>query len=82
MIAWSPLVLVDIVILEFLVGIVLWYAGKNSTARGSILSSQLAFLLVLVMTMAVWMWTAMSVRGGLGEEEAKSTNNKQRVADK
>lgn len=82
LIAWSPLVLVDIVILEFAIGLVLWYAGKNKAWRGSIMGSQLAFLVTLVVLLAVWMWNSMSTRGGLGEEELRTTTSTQRVADK
>ncbi|KAK8087779.1 hypothetical protein PG997_002740 [Apiospora hydei] len=68
-ISWVPLILVDIAILEFLVGMVLWYATKHSTASTAIISLQLGILLVGTIAMALWMWKMMRQEFGLGAEE-------------
>lgn len=71
-IAWIPLVLVDLVIFEFLVGVVLWYAAKFAIWRAVLMSVQLAVLMVGAIALAVWMWKSMSIKGGLGEEERRA----------
>ncbi|KAK8055000.1 hypothetical protein PG993_000227 [Apiospora rasikravindrae] len=68
-ISWIPLILVDTAILEFLVGMVLWYTAKYSTTSTAIISLQLGILLVGTMLMAVWMWKTMRQEFGLGAEE-------------
>jgi hypothetical protein len=81
-IAWIPLVLVDLVIVEFLFGITLWYAARSAVWRASLMGGQLVVLLVLSIVLAVWMWNSMKEKGGLGEEERKLTRQTVRVADK
>jgi hypothetical protein len=70
-IAWIPLILVDFVIVEFLIGVVLWYAAKYATWRAVLMGVQLAVLLAGAIVIAVWMWNSMSIKGGLGEEERR-----------
>lgn len=70
-IAWTPLILLDLAIVEFLLGFVFWYASKNTKWRTGMTATQLAILLSLSIWAAIWMWTTMSVKGGLGREEIK-----------
>ncbi|KAF2787135.1 hypothetical protein K505DRAFT_288497 [Melanomma pulvis-pyrius CBS 109.77] len=73
-IAWTPLVLLDFAIVEYLFGLVLWYSGKNNEWRTALISSQLAFLLGCCVWLSFWMWDTMSGKGGLGKEEVKSNH--------
>ncbi|KAJ9614037.1 hypothetical protein H2200_002173 [Cladophialophora chaetospira] len=82
LIAWIPLVLLDVVIVEFLLAVVFWYAAKYAPWRSVLMGAQLAVLLVGTVAIAVWMWRSMSVKGGLGAEERKVTESSRRVADK
>jgi hypothetical protein len=79
-IAWSPLVLLDFAIVEFLFGLVFWYSGKNSRWRVSLLSTQLAVLLGYCVWISVWMWFTMSDTGGLGIEETRVVTHGKRTA--
>jgi len=62
---------VDVVIVEFLIAVVFWYAAKYATWRAVLMGVQLAILLAGTIVLAVWMWNSMSIKGGLGEEERK-----------
>lgn len=80
-VAWSPLVLLDLSVLEFLVGTVCWYVDKNVRWRGAIMATQLAVLLGFTLTLSAWMWFHMSKKGGLGREERESAITQRRGAD-
>ncbi|KAK8109610.1 hypothetical protein PG999_007747 [Apiospora kogelbergensis] len=80
-ISWVPLVLVDVVIVEFLVGLVLWYAAQYSAASTAVMTLQLAGMLAGTIAMAIWMWNTMSQRSGLGAEETRTATESSRVAD-
>ena len=80
-IAWSPLAIMDLGIVEHLLGLVLWYSGKNDGWSTALMSSQLAILLGYCVWMSVWMWITMSNKGGLGTEEARATAEGKRTAD-
>lgn len=69
-IAWLPLVLLDLAIIEFLVGVVCWYYGKTATWRGALMATQFAVLLGGCLIVSTWMWFNMKEKGGLGREEA------------
>ncbi|KAI1759620.1 hypothetical protein GGR53DRAFT_513068 [Hypoxylon sp. FL1150] len=80
-VGWVPLVLVDLVIVEFLVGLALWYAAKYRPWCTALIVAQLVVMMAGTIVMAVWMWNSMSLKGGLGEEERKTVEGTQRVAD-
>jgi hypothetical protein len=80
-IAWTPLVLLDLSIIEFLLGLMFWYAGKNTGWRAAVMGTQLAVLLVFSIWTAVGMWRTMSKKGGLGQEESQISAETKRVAD-
>lgn len=80
-VAWTPLVLLDFAIVEYLFGMVLWYAEKNNEWRTAMISSQLAFLLGFCVWLSFWMWSTMSGDGGLGEEEMIVAARGKRAAD-
>ncbi|KAL4968242.1 uncharacterized protein BDV14DRAFT_151796 [Aspergillus stella-maris] len=58
-IAWSPLVLLDLSILEFIIGVVCWYYGKNVRWRGVLMAAQSTMLLGGCFLVAIWMWFNM-----------------------
>jgi hypothetical protein len=66
-IAWIPLVLVDLVIVEFLMGMVIWYAARYSTLCVALIGLQLALMLAGTIGIAFWMWKTRSFRGGITE---------------
>jgi hypothetical protein len=80
-VAWSPLVLLDLSVFEFLVGTVCWYAEKNARWRGAVMATQLTGMLGLSIALSVWMWFHMSKKGGLGREEREAGNRPRRGAD-
>lgn len=68
-IAWLPLIFLDLAIVEFLIGLMVWYATKADPWRWGLVAGNLTALLSLAIVVAVWMWNTMSVKGGLGMEE-------------
>jgi hypothetical protein len=80
-IAWSPLVLLDWAIIEFLVGLMLRYANKSDSWRSSLVAAGLSVLLALTTYIALWMWRDMSVQGDLGAEEREKAAATARTAD-
>lgn len=54
-IAWSPLTLLDISIVEFLIGMVCWYSSKNIRWRSAVMATQLAVLLGSCVVLSGWM---------------------------
>ncbi|PKX93158.1 uncharacterized protein P174DRAFT_432485 [Aspergillus novofumigatus IBT 16806] len=71
-VAWVPLVLLDLSILEFLFGMVCWYLGKSGYWRGSLMATQFAFLIALCLAFSIWTWYYMSKRWGLEKEETQA----------
>lgn len=80
-VAWAPLVLLDLSVVEFLVGMVCWYCSKNARWRGALVTAQLVGLLGLCAGLSTWMWFYMSQKGNLGVEESQSGDMQKRVAD-
>jgi len=80
-IAWSPLIVLDLAIVEFLFGLQLWYSGKNDIWRIALVSSQLAMLLGYCVWMSFWMWTTMCNKGGLGRAEIQAATGGKQNAD-
>ena len=68
-IAWLTLIFLDLAIVEFLIGLMVWYSTKADTWRWGLVAANLTALLSLAIVVAVWMWNTMSVKGGLGLEE-------------
>lgn len=81
LVAWIPLVMLDIAIVEFLLGLLLWYADKNVMWRTALMTTQFVMLVGGVSVIAVWMWNSMSVKGGLGKVEYEAVRMEGRVAD-
>jgi hypothetical protein len=51
--AWSPLVMLDLAIVEYLFVMLLWYIEKNNRWRMALMSSQLAVLLAFSICVAI-----------------------------
>ncbi|KAE9981434.1 hypothetical protein BLS_007406 [Venturia inaequalis] len=58
--AWSPLFMLDLAIVEYLLGLLLWYNGKNNRWRIALMSLQMVGLLLFSISLAVWMWQSMT----------------------
>ncbi|CVK92415.1 uncharacterized protein FMAN_07311 [Fusarium mangiferae] len=80
-VAWIPLTLMDVAIVEFLIGITCWYAANNVRWRGALMATQLTALLGLCIALSAFMWLSMREKGGLGEEERKVTAAERRGVD-
>jgi ABC-type xylose transport system permease subunit len=80
-VAWSPLVLLDLSIIEFLIGIICWYCAKNNTWRGVVMLAQLCSLLGLTIVFSIWIWLHLVQKGNLGREEREATGAHTRAAD-
>lgn len=51
--AWSPLVLLDISIVEFLIGMVCWYTGKNKRWRGALMVTHFSVLIGCCLVLSI-----------------------------
>lgn len=75
-VAWSPLILLDLSIVEFLVGMVCWYSSKNMKWRGALMAAQLAGLMGLCIAMCLWMlgmWFVLNETEGQAKAEKSVT---------
>lgn len=79
-VAWLPLVLLDVSIIEFLVGIVCWYCGNNIHWRGALMATQLVGLLGVCIALSLWIWFHLLKKGALGKEEREATVKPQATA--
>ncbi|RTE75973.1 hypothetical protein BHE90_009553 [Fusarium euwallaceae] len=68
--AWAALALLDLVIIEFLTGVILWYTDKYPTWVATSVGVELSILLGGLITMAIWAWITMDEPGGLVEPGA------------
>lgn len=80
-VVWMPLILLDLSIVEFLVGMVCWYWDNNARWRGALMAAQLAVLLGFTIILSIWIWFQMSKSGGLGREEIEAAAANRRGAD-
>lgn len=72
LVAWTPLIFLDLAAMEFLFGLALWYATKTQLWRGVLMSSQLATLLIYCFVIAGWMYLTRSFKKAI-EKERKPT---------
>lgn len=79
--AWVPLVVVDLAIVEFLLGLVLWYCGKNRSWESALMVVQFVFWMGCCVAISSWMWVTLSDKGGLGMEEMRAAEEMKRTAD-
>ncbi|KAI8648781.1 hypothetical protein NCS55_01486700 [Fusarium keratoplasticum] len=73
--AWTPLAMLDLVIIEFSAGVILWYTDKYPTWIATSVGVELSVLLGGLITMAIWAWITMSEPGGLIEPGANGDGN-------
>jgi hypothetical protein len=55
-VAWKPLFLLDLVILEILVGLLVWYTSNFTERLATCLGIELLVLMGLMVLVAVWVW--------------------------
>ncbi|KAH7113534.1 hypothetical protein EDB81DRAFT_921353 [Dactylonectria macrodidyma] len=72
--AWMPLVLLDVSIIELLIGVACWYSAHNVYWRGVVMASQLAGLLGLCIALSIRMRFYMSQYGEQRKEERQAIN--------
>ncbi|KAJ4176719.1 hypothetical protein NW767_015351 [Fusarium falciforme] len=65
--AWAPLVMLDLVIIKFSAGIILWYTDKCSTWIAPSVGAEFSVLFGALSIMAIWVWIKISGPGGLAE---------------
>ncbi|RTE68039.1 hypothetical protein BHE90_017584 [Fusarium euwallaceae] len=70
--AWTPLAMLDLVIIEFSAGVILWYTDKYPTWIATSVGVELSVLLGGLISMAIWAWITMSEHGGLVESGVSS----------
>lgn len=58
--AWTPVILLDISLIELLIGITCWYWGKNKHWQGTILALELFGLLSWCVGISAWIWCRTS----------------------
>lgn len=80
-VSWMPLAFLDLSIIEFLIGVVCWYWGKNEHWRGALIATELFCLLGVCAWQSAWMWIRLSTKGGLGIEERQAAVAHRRGAD-
>lgn len=68
-VAWTPLILLDLSIIELLVGLVCWYSSVQDQWRVIVMAAQLASQLGFCAALSVWMWARLSRKHGLDGEE-------------
>ena len=73
--------MLDVSVVEFLLGLLLWYAAKDNVCRRALLTSQYVALVLGTSILAVWMWYTMSLKGGLGKIKYEAVREQNRVAD-
>ncbi|GIJ86937.1 hypothetical protein Asppvi_005836 [Aspergillus pseudoviridinutans] len=71
-VAWAPLVLLDISVLEFLVGLLCWYLERNTSWRGLLMGVQFMVLTGFCVVLSFCIWSSLKMKGGLGKEERKT----------
>jgi ABC-type xylose transport system permease subunit len=76
LLAWSPLILLDISVMEFLVGLVCWYLDRNASWRGLLLGIQFVALVAFCIGISFSMWSSFNAKNGLGKEEREAVSEK------
>jgi hypothetical protein len=74
--AWVPLILLDISVMEFLVGLVCWYLDRNVSWRGLLLGIQFVALTAFCIVISFSVWSLLNAKGGLGKEEREAASEK------
>ena len=79
-VAWSPVLLLDVSIGQYVLGLKFWSAGKGWIAP--IVGAYPAVLFIYSSCIAIWMWHTMNMRGELGKRKEHADVETTRVADK
>jgi hypothetical protein len=62
-VAWSPLMLLDLAIAEFIVGMASWYCGKNFGRGNIFVTTYTAILLSFCCIVSAWMFGKWQIKG-------------------
>lgn len=76
LLAWAPLILLDISVMEFLIGLVCWYIDRNASWRGLLLGIQFVTLTAFCIVISFSVWSSLNTKGGLGKEEREAASEK------
>lgn len=77
-VAWSPLALLDVSIVEFLTGVVCYYCGSKGAWR-SLMAAQLVGQLGLCIVLSIWVWfRSLSMSGWQEKERGRPRSNRNR----
>ncbi|EXK78158.1 hypothetical protein FOQG_17148 [Fusarium oxysporum f. sp. raphani 54005] len=73
--ASTPLFLVDLVVLEILVGLLVWYTSSFTARFATYLVIELLVLMALMVLVAIWVWRKIRVFIRLGHFNSVETDN-------
>ncbi|KAJ6436736.1 Sugar transporter STL1 [Purpureocillium lavendulum] len=63
-VAWLPVVLMDLAVVEFLSGLAVWTFATHTPLRSTVLGLYLAILLGGTVTLAIWIWAVTAMSSG------------------
>ncbi|KAJ3481519.1 hypothetical protein NLG97_g7803 [Lecanicillium saksenae] len=72
-VAWIPVALMNMASLEFLLGLICWYAANNVWWRVIVMTALVASFLGLWLVLTVYMYLSIRAKGGLGQAERQVT---------
>ena len=70
--AWTPLITLDLSIFAFVAGLLLWYAEKTQGSEDKVFNSLASALFSMISWAAVRIWSILSTGAGLGKESGSS----------
>lgn len=73
--AWTPLAMLNFVIIEFSAGLILWYTDKYPTWIATSVGVEFSVLFGGLIIMAIWAWIKMSGPGDLAQPGASDSSN-------
>ncbi|KAH7187534.1 hypothetical protein DER44DRAFT_816444 [Fusarium oxysporum] len=71
----TPLFLVDLVVLEILVGLLVWYTSSFTARFATYLVIELLVLMTLMVLSAIWVWRNIRILIRLGQFNSVETDN-------
>ncbi|RKK75614.1 hypothetical protein BFJ71_g17095 [Fusarium oxysporum] len=71
----TPLFLVDLVVLEILVGLLVWYTSSFTARFAPYLGIELLVLMTLMVLRAIWVWRKIRILIRLGQFSSLETDN-------
>ncbi|KAL5585810.1 hypothetical protein FOVSG1_013502 [Fusarium oxysporum f. sp. vasinfectum] len=71
----TPLFLVDLVVLEILVGLLVWYTSSFTARFATYLGIEFLVLMTLMVLIAIWVWRKIRILIRLGHFNSLETDN-------